>query len=404
MAGMKTKEPLPPTVWVLLAAAFVIAMGFGLIAPVLPLFAQDMARAAFPHAEITATTVVVSAFAVLRLLWATPAGSLVSRLGEKTVYITGVYIVAVSTALTAFSPNYWALLVFRSMGGVGSVMFTVAAMGLLIKIAPPRMRGRISAMYGAMFLIGNMTGPMLGGLLARFGVMVPFLIYAGALVVAGTLMAVKMPSTSPRRVGATPASAPMTLREAFADRAFVASLPGQFAHGWSNFGVRMSVVPLFIAFAVSGEAWVAGTAMAVFALGNAAVLPFASRFTDTVGRKPMIVAGLLVTAVFTTILGFTSGVLPVLLVCLLAGTGAGMVGPSMQAVIADVIGNERSGGKVVATSQMITDVGAILGPLLAGVLVDFSGYSVAFLATGIVLVLGAAPWLRTPDTIDRTRA
>ena len=170
---MRSKESLPSSVWVLLAAAFSIAMGFGLIAPVLPQFANSMAKEVFPDAAVTATSVVVSAFAVFRLLWATPAGSLVSKFGEKAIYIVGVFTVAASSALTAFAQNYWQLLVFRSLGGIGSVMFTVSAMGLLIRIAPPHMRGRVSALYGAMFMIGNMVGPVFGGTLAEFGVAVP---------------------------------------------------------------------------------------------------------------------------------------------------------------------------------------------------------------------------------------
>lgn len=395
---MKT---LPSSVWVLISAAFVIAMGFGLIAPVLPLFAKDMAAAVFPEAQVTATTVVVSAFAVFRLLWATPAGSLVSRIGEKPIYIAGVLIVALSTALTAFAADYWQLLIFRSMGGVGSVMFTVAAMGLLIKISPPHMRGRVSAMYGGMFLLGNMVGPIVGGTLARFGVAVPFLIYAGALVVAAVLMWTLMPSTSPGRSGAGSAVAPMTLREALADRAFVANLPGMFAHGWVNFGVRVSVIPLFVSFTLSSEPWVAGAAMALFAVGNAATLPFSSRYADRVGRKPMIMWGAATAGLFTAVLAIASGYVAILGLCLAAGIGTGMFNPAAQAAVADVVGNERSAGKVIATTQMITDVGAILGPTLAGVLVDVSGYPLAFVVSGIILVLGAVAWIGTPDTIHR---
>lgn len=398
-------ERLPKPVWVLIAAAFVIAMGFGLIAPVLPLFAQDMAGQAFPGAEVTATSVVVSAFAVFRLLWATPAGSIVSRFGEKNTYVAGVFIVAISTGLTAFSQNYWQLLGFRAAGGIGSVMFTVSAMGLLIRIAPKNMRGRVTALYGAMFLIGNMVGPVLGGTLAEFGVSVPFLLYATALIIAGILMAVFMPSMKDGGGDGGQAAAlpPMTLAEAWRDRAFRANLPGLFAHGWSNFGVRTAIVPLFVSAVLSKSSWVAGAAMAIFAVGNAAVLPFASRYADKVGRKPMIVGGALTAAVFMALLGQSGNYWSVFLTCFLAGLGTGMFNPAAQAVVADVVGNERSAGKVISTTQMITDIGAILGPLAAGLLVDLGGYGLAFLASGVILGLGAAAWIGTPDTIERTR-
>ncbi|WP_296138053.1 MFS transporter [uncultured Tessaracoccus sp.] len=401
---MSTKERMPPTVWVLLAAAFVIAMGFGLIAPVLPQLAHDMAAAVFPDAAVTATSVVISSFAVLRLAWATPAGLLVGRFGEKRTYIAGVFIVAISTALTAFAGDYWQLLLFRSMGGIGSVMFTVAAMGLLIRIAPRHMRGRVTAMYGAMFMIGNMVGPVFGGTLAEFGIAVPFLIYASALLVAGVIMWARMPSTSPGHTVAGQAeSTPMTLAEALRDRAFVANLPGLFGHGWANFGVRIALVPLFVSATVSRSAWVSGAALALFAVGTAIALPFASHYADRVGRKPMILWGLAMCGGFTASFGLFSGHLTVFLACLLAGFGTGMFNPASQAVIADVVGSDRSAGKVVATTQMVTDVGSILGPLVAGAIADAAGYGVAFAVTGGIVFLGAVAWLGTPDTIGRTR-
>ena len=66
----------------------------------------------------------------------------------------------------------------------------------------------------------------------------------------------------------------------------------------------------------------------------------------------------------------------------------GLLGPAQQAAIADVIGNERSGGRVLAVFQMTSDIGAIIGPVLAGLLADRLGYGWAFGVTGGVLVVG----------------
>ena len=92
----------------LVAANFVIAAGFGLVAPALPTFARSF------DVSVTAASVVVSAFAVARLVFAPASGRLVSLLGERRVYLTGITIVAVSTGVCAFAANYWQLLIFRS--------------------------------------------------------------------------------------------------------------------------------------------------------------------------------------------------------------------------------------------------------------------------------------------------
>ena len=127
---------------------------------------------------------IVAIFAFMRLVFAPAGGALIARLGERPVYVAGLLIVAASTAACAFAQGYWQLLLFRGLGGIGSVMFTVASMALVIRLAPPESRGRVSGAYASAFLVGNVCGPIVGGLLAGFGLRVPFLAYAAALVIA----------------------------------------------------------------------------------------------------------------------------------------------------------------------------------------------------------------------------
>ncbi|WP_413247930.1 MFS transporter [Sinomonas flava] len=182
MPRTSARVPVPRDVWVMVAAAFVIAVGFGLVSPVLPQLATSFGVGA------TAASVIVSAFALARLTLAPAAGSLVDRLGERPVYVTGLLLVAASSAACAFAPDYWTLLAVRGLGGIGSTMFTISASGLIVRLAPPDARGRVSGLYASSFLLGSITGPVLGGLLAGFGLRVPFLAYAAALVVAAAVV------------------------------------------------------------------------------------------------------------------------------------------------------------------------------------------------------------------------
>ncbi|MDV3206019.1 MAG: MFS transporter, partial [Rhodococcus ruber] len=184
---MRTRDAaLPREIWVLVSAAFVIALGFGLVAPALPQFARSFG------VGVTAASVVISAFAAMRLLFAPASGKLVQRLGERPVYTAGVLIVALSTGACAFATDYWQLLLFRALGGIGSTMFTVSAFGLLIRISPPNARGRVSGLYATSFLLGNIGGPLVGGALVGLGLRAPFLIYAVALLVAAAVVFVSL--------------------------------------------------------------------------------------------------------------------------------------------------------------------------------------------------------------------
>ncbi|MDQ4047259.1 MAG: MFS transporter, partial [Actinomycetota bacterium] len=379
-------------------AAFLIALGFGLVAPVLPQFATTFDVGA------TAAAVIVSIFAFMRLLFAPAGGALIGKLGERPVYVTGLLIVAASTAACAFAQDYWQLLIFRGLGGAGSVMFTVASMALVIRLAPPESRGRVSGAYASAFLIGNVCGPIVGGLLAGFGLRVPFLAYAGALVLAALVVQTQL-SHDPGSGGRDRAAAPaMKLGEALGDSAYRASLLSSFANGWATFGVRMATVPLFAVAALGAGPEAAGWALAVFAAGNALALTFSGRLADSLGRKPMMVAGLVLTGAATGGIGLTQGLVFFLAASLLAGVGAGLLGPAQQAAVADVIGRERSGGRVLAVYQMTADIGAILGPVLTGLVADAFGYGWAFAATGAVLLLAAAAWLLARETVLRQPA
>ena len=126
---------LPVEIRVLAAAAFVIAIGYGLVAPALPAFARSF------DVGFTAASAVVSAFALFRLAFAPVSGRLVGRIGELRTYLLGLGIVAVSTGACAFAAQYWQLLVFRSLGGIGSTMFTVSSVSMLVRLAPPAMGG-----------------------------------------------------------------------------------------------------------------------------------------------------------------------------------------------------------------------------------------------------------------------
>ncbi|WP_350002576.1 MFS transporter [Pseudarthrobacter sp. WHRI 8279] len=393
----KDRQKLPRDIKVMLAAAFLIALGFGLVAPVLPQFATTFG------VGNTEASVIVAIFAFMRLVFAPAGGALIGRLGERPVYVTGLLIVAASTAACAFAQDYWQLLLFRGLGGAGSVMFTVASMALVVRLAPPESRGRVSGAYASAFLIGNVCGPIVGGLLAGFGLRVPFLAYAAALVVAAVVVQTRL-SHQRRGTGPQQDRADMPLAEALAAGTYRTALVSSFVNGWATFGVRMATVPLFAVAALGAGPEAAGFALAVFAAGNAAALTFSGRLADTLGRKPMMVAGLLVAGASTAAIGFTTGLGWFLAASALAGVGSGLFGPAQQAAVADVIGNGRSGGKVLAVYQMTSDVGAIVGPVLAGVLADRLGYGWAFGVTGGIMVVAACTWLATRESLRKPGA
>ena len=402
-AATHERVRIPSEIWILVGASFVIAVGFGLVSPVLPGFARSFDVGA------TAATIVVSAFAFCRLVFAPAGGRLVQRLGERPVYLTGLLVVAVSSLATAFAQTYWQLLVFRGLGGIGSTMFTISALALVVRLAPPSIRGRVSSLWGSAFIVGSMLGPVIGGLIAEWGLRVPFVVYAVALVIAALVVGLGLSGARLRPAPEDAERQVLTVREALADRAYRAALLCGFANGASNLGVRMAIVPL-LAAAILDRPWAAGATLTVASIGTAVTLQVTGRVADRHGRRPLIVVGMLTTAVSFGLLGLallpglsTPASLSVLFgLSLLSGIGAGFVNPAQQAALADIVGQDRKGGTVLSSYQMATDVGVILGPVLVGLVVDSMGFGPALALTGALAAGGALVWLRAPETLGRS--
>lgn len=389
---------IPREIWVLVAAAFCVSIGFGIVAPVLPQFAAGFG------VGVQAASAIVSVFALMRLVSAPAGGVLVDKLGERRIYMTGLLIVALSTGACALVVSYWQLMVFRGLGGIGSAMFAVSSSAMMVRLAPPAIRGRCASALGAAFLIGNIAGPIVGGLTAGFGHRVPFLVYAVMLIVATAVVGVSTKGARTYVAGSEGGSRPvMGVAEAWQNPAYRAVLVSGFGNGWANFGVRVALVPLFAAAIPELGAQWAGLALTVFAAGNALALTLAGRATDRFGRKPFIIGGFLLNGVATAALGFSSDIITLVITSLLAGAGAGVANPAQQAAVADVIGAERNGGKVLSGFQMAQDAGTISGPIVSGWLVGMAltataGYSTAFMVTGAIAILGACAWLPVAET------
>ena len=103
---------MPREIWVLVAAAFLIAVGYGLIAPILPQFVVTF------DVSIAAAGAVVSIFSVSRLIFAPGAGRLIDWVGARKVYLTGLITVAVTTGMIALVGAYWQILVLRAIAGL----------------------------------------------------------------------------------------------------------------------------------------------------------------------------------------------------------------------------------------------------------------------------------------------
>ncbi len=372
--GLRGLKELPGEVRALVGVAFMVALGFGLVLPAIPLFARQFG------VNKTAAGAVISAFALTRLLAAPFVGRIVNAAGERIVLASGIGIVAVSSLLSGLAQAYWQLLVLRGAGGVGSIMFSISSASLLIRVTPSHQRGRAQGLWAGAFLVGSIAGPAIGTV-ASFSLRLPFFLYAGTLVGAGAiaLVALRHSEMAARRV--TRAEV-LPLGIALRDRAYVAALVASFAGDFAVVGARVSIVPPFVTDRLHlGAGWVYAGFLVVSVVSGALLLPF-GYIADHRGRRPVIVGGLAIGALGFVLLPAWAATVGFLVAMVLLGFAGAADSVAPGAVLGDVVG--ARGGTVVAAFQMAGDVGAVLGPVVAGAVADANGYGAAFAVAAIV--------------------
>jgi len=399
---------MPAEVAILTSVSFTVALGFGIVAPDIPAFARHFGVSTASAAS------VVSAFALLRVLGALPAGRLVDRFGERRVMAAGIAVVAASSILAGISGSFAELIVLRGIGGLGSAMFSVSAQTLLLLSVPADQRGRASGLFSGGFLVGSISGPAIGGLLAAWSLRAPFFVYGGMLVVPAVIAAAVLRDPArrePGRAGPRAASPFAGIGRALRSRAFRAAASANLADGFAAVGVRSAIVPLFVRDALHRSAVWTGIGFLVVAVLNGAALLPAGWAADRLGRRPVIVAGCSVSAAGLVMLAVLPGLWGYLTALAVLGLGSGLLDVAPAAMIGDLLGGQDAlggqaglggqGGTVVATYQMAGDAGTVAGPVTAGYLVDTVSYGAAFgLAAGVLgvaAVLGFfAPETRSP--------
>lgn len=388
---MRIKSDVPRDVITMAGVALCVSLGFGIVAPAIPLFATQFGVSA------TAAGIVVSSFALTRLVFGLVAGRVADRLGGRTSLVIGIAIVAVSSLLAGFAQDYPQLLILRGIGGMGSALFGVASMAIVLNAAGKQMRGQAMSIYRIGFLVGGIIGPAAGGAVLGISLRAPFFLYGGTLALAGAVGLIFLgrgaeaatPSDAEEGddVVPEPPEPERSFGEVLRTREYQAALTTNFAVGLAVFGIRSTVLPLLIVEHLNASpSWV-GVAFLVSALVQTALMFPAGKWSDTAGRRPPLVVGSAIAGAGLLMLAFAGSLTMALIAIGVFSAGSAFLGTVPGALVGDVAG--KRSGTVLAVFNMASDFGAVIGPVVAGWLVDQGSYAAAFgLGAGVVLLSG----------------
>ena len=368
-----------------------MAVGFGIVMPAIPVFAKSFG------VNNAAIGLMVSAFAITRFCSGLISGTLVDRFGERAVFSTGIFMVSLFTFLAGISQSYEQLLIFRAAGGLGSSMFSVAASSVILRAVSDDQRGQAQSVYQGSFIVGGMAGPAIGGLLSVISLRAPFFVYSILLFCSGlvALFFLKGDSIGKKAKNNSTEDA-TTIREALAMPAYRIALVLAFIGTWVFFGMRSSILPVFVTEELGSTTALVGYGFALSAIVQGSILLKAGRFSDQKGRRAASIIGANIVFVGVLILTFSINTWMFLLSMIVLGFGGAFLSITPASIVGDVI--KGRGGKVIAIFQMAGDAGMIFGPIIIGWISDVYSYRTAFAFSAAIFAIALALVYKIPET------
>jgi MFS family permease len=401
-------DRLPDEVYVLASMAVITALGFGILGPAIPLLAEQ-----FGEGKVIAA-LAFSCFALARFCSAFSYGKLVGVFGERSIVVFGLVVQAVSMTAAAFAPNFTVVIVMRTISGLGSAAFTVSSMTMLLRLVPSHKRGRAVGLYQGGFLMGAIGGPAVGGFLTDVSVRLPFVIYGVLAMISAAVGMSRLPTLgnqSPSHPDSggrdteigdedSPINRPApSTRSPLRSRAFLAALALTVATGWSLYGTRASLGPIYVNEQLGHSAAWTGLAFLSLSLTQVTVLWRAARLSDSWGRRPTMIVGSMLATVALAILVLPPQSALFIASMMLLGAAAGFSSSSPAAVVGDLTG--KSGGKGIALFSMAGDFGSMAGPLVSGYLTEAHSYNLAFGVCAGTFAIAAMACIVMPETRAR---
>lgn len=375
-----------PTLLTLFLIVFVDLIGFGLIMPLLPSFANDFG------ADGIMAGWLIAIFSLAQFLFAPVWGRLSDQTGRRPILLVSLVGSALSYALLAMAHSYWALFGSRLLAGICAANIAVAN-AYVADITTKENRSKGMGVIGAAFGLGFVLGPALAGLLGRYGNAVLAFTAAGVSAVSFVLALCFLPESRPGNRKAP--EGPSLWADPFRDWSRTAVLPlvGPLVAisflvnlAFSDWETIFSLFLRLLHYDIPTIGWFFAYLGLIVALFQGGIV---GRLVKRFGEPILLQIGLAASALalFLTPLCSSTGQL---LGCLtLLAVGFGTLRPVLFGTASILTSPERQGA-VLGVLQGAGSLGRVAGPLLGGWLLDhgaglpfWAGTLLLFLALGL---------------------
>ncbi|MEK0447416.1 MAG: Tetracycline resistance protein class [Verrucomicrobiota bacterium] len=374
-------SPARSPLFVIFLTVFISMVGFGIVIPVLPVYAKQPPFLLGP-AELGW---LVGIFSLVQLVFAPVFGRISDRIGRKPVLLFSVIGTAVGFFVIGRAEAAWMLFLGRvidgaSGGNIGTAQACVA------DVTPPDRRSKAMGMIGVAFGLGFIMGPALGGLLASYSHSAPFY-FAGALSVANALLIwLRLPETYPAEKRAL-GSQRATLGELFAGQRASSIGLLLLASLLSTTGFAFIHV-LFALFCGDRFQWsLRETSYAFAYVGILAVFVQGGLLRRLLNRnieKQIAIFGAFTLAISLFWLPRVHGVSAFMGSCALMALGNGLLTPTLTGMASRCVSGSAQ-GRLMGLMTSAGSLGRFLGPALAVIPLPLNFSSLGRPLTGDVL-------------------
>jgi MFS family permease len=381
----QTKAPPGrPAMLVLLLVVFVNLMGFGVLMPILPFYAQAF------HAPAWQVTWMFAAFSIGNFFAEPIWGRLSDRIGRRPILLGTIFCSGLGFIGLAYAPNIWAALAIRLVSGLTTGNLSTIQ-SYIADITPPRFRAGRIGLLGAAFALGFVAGPALGGLMARpqyglIGFRAP-LLAAGALSIlaaAGVALFVRESrdrSSSPSDAeGLRLSLLGEARRHPVRGRALIVTLlyTSAFAAAESTFGLwaqhRFGWGPRQLSYAFAAVAVTAAIAQG-FVTG---------RLTRRYGEAAMLATGLAIISVTLALQPMGVGMARSITLLALTVFGQALALPNISALISRTTSPDRQGA-MLGLNMSVGAFSRAVGPVMGGALFSVVGADAPLYAAAVAV-------------------
>ncbi|TFW14388.1 MFS transporter [Brevundimonas intermedia] len=410
-----------PALAVLFGTVFINLVGFGLVVPLLPFFAQSL------QAEAWQITLMFSAYSLGQFFAEPFWGRLSDRIGRKPVLLMTLIANALGYLMLAFVPNIWLAIAVRLFTGLGAGNISTVQ-GYVADVTPPEQRAGRMGLIGAAFGLGFIVGPGLGGLLTqpqlgRLGYQLPIFLAAALAAVAAVGVIVFLRESRAKADPAAPRPAFLAGLKDARDNDVVSRVLVVTLIYMAGFSAMESVFGLW---AESRYAWGAReVGLSFMIVGIVSTLNqgfFAGKLARRFGESRVLAVGMLlfgsslVLQVLAPVAWFPAtrlelGALsiPIVqgwvipMVMALGACGMSMAMPNISAMISRASPPDRQGA-MLGLNMASSSVARIFGPMIAGALFSGLGHDWPFLVGALLTIPAAVMAINAGRAIQRGKA